>query len=186
MLDKMPPRRRSRAKPVNDVSVGQYVSLVRDWLSSGPAMTVERCDLESTYTTRAASASPAWRVFVFFVLQSLIDSGHATGVVFGKRLEVAIHKFLCDNPHCTEVASDAELVANITTNHVMAHLSMLRDLKEESRPGALWPSRKFPKTGRSRKALGQTHWAWLSPLLARMSLDGEGGGEEEELEWASE
>ena len=26
---------------MNDVSVGQYVSLVRDWLSSGPAMTVE-------------------------------------------------------------------------------------------------------------------------------------------------
>ena len=103
-------------------------------------------------------------------------------MVFGKRLEVAIHKFLCDNPHCTEVASDAELVANRTTNHVMAHLSMLRDLKEESRPGALWSSRKFPKTGRFRKALGQTHWAWLSPLLARMSLDGEGGGEEEELE----
>ena len=66
--------------------------------------------------------------------------------------------------------SEANTLANSITNHVMAHLSMLRHLKVES-ACPVSSGRRFPKSGGFRRNMDASEWPMVNGLLSKMEVD---------------
>ena len=103
------------------------------------------------------------------------------GVIFGKRVEIAFEEIFKDCPSVLDDPLRADDVAHRATDHILAHMGMLRDLKDESGNPGKW-TRRFPKTGGFRRLMTPQCWEWLSPLLAAMATTaptGQASGMEE-------
>ena len=104
-------------------------------------------------TEKHRSATSLMRVLD--LAEGIIGNGHSSGVVHGTRLESAIALLLC-RPNKVHLAGEdhPSKVASAMCEHILQHMSLLREMKREDSRPASFPGRcRYPKTGRVRRAL---------------------------------
>ena len=104
------------------------------------------------------------------LLADILDGGCRNGVLNGHRFERAISQVIGDKSQLLADPSEANTLANSITNHVMAHLSMLRHLKVES-ACHVSSGRRFPKSGGFRRNMEASEWPMVNGLLSKMEID---------------
>merc|ERR550532_1196373 len=152
---------RARAKPGNVCSSADYAALLQSWMEAGPCQTLEFKVGKMVGDLRAVNPSSMSRLAS--LMKSIIEFGHGSGVLYGKRLEVGIADYLTQYPDRSG-AGNIELMSNRLANHIMYHFGMLRCLKSENDAAGSW-SRRYPRSGGFRRLADAETWAWLNPLM---------------------
>ena len=92
-------------------------------------------------------------------------SGCSTGVLNGCRFEKAFNLFITKHVSLLEKPALLSSVANDFTNHIMAHLSMIRYMFVANQKQTPTQARVYPKSGGFRRCLGPSELATVQPLV---------------------
>ena len=157
--------KKARSKPNADVTVQDYKSSLAVWLLAPPIKNFED-RLGPTWIADARQVSPHSMTRLSPLILDLINCGCPL-VINGSRFEQAVSQSIGEHSHVfASKGADLELLPNRLTNHVMAHLCMLRNILSEDEGAMSSSGRRYQKTGGFRRLCTANQWVMLQPLFA--------------------
>ena len=115
-----------RCKPNPEVGVEQYETILQEWLLEPPARTLEH-RIGTTFMKDARQVTPGSLTSMKPCMLALLRRGCVA--LAGQKFETALNHFFGQHPSAVQhMRVD---LAHEVTNHVMAHLQMVRNIVME-------------------------------------------------------